>query len=96
MCVLLPRPSLVTTWYVCCLTSCCDLPCNSTLLWLLCTQAVMRLDGLDPLVMWGTGGATGHSTIAVRDPKDGELYVCESTAANPFGVVRKRVWWHDH
>lgn len=47
--------------------------------------AILRLDGLDPLVMFGTGGHTGHSAIAVWD-KD-ELYVCESTDANPFGPV---------
>jgi len=47
--------------------------------------AIMRLDGLDPLVMFGTGGHTGHSAIAVWDGE--ELYVCESTDANPFGPV---------
>ena len=26
---------------------------------------VLKLDGLDPLVMWGTGGRTGHVTMAV-------------------------------
>lgn len=41
--------------------------------------AIMRLDGLDPLVMWGTGGHAGHSTMALRF--DGELYVVESQDA---------------
>jgi len=39
--------------------------------------AIGRLDGLDPLVMWGTGGHTGHTAIALWF--DGELYICEST-----------------
>ncbi len=26
--------------------------------------AIARLDGLDPLIMWGIGSATGHSAIA--------------------------------
>ena len=45
---------------------------------------VVKLDGLDPMIMWGTGGRTGHTTIAVWGD-DGELYVCESTAPSPFG-----------
>jgi hypothetical protein len=44
---------------------------------------VVKLDGLDPLIAWGTGGRTGHTAIAVWD--GGELYVCESTDASPFG-----------
>jgi len=47
--------------------------------------AIARLDGLDPMIMFGTGGVTGHSAIAVWDA--GTLYVCESTDANPFGPV---------
>lgn len=47
----------------------------------------MRLDGLDPLVMWGTGGTTGHSAVVVHDPRDNTKYVVESTDANPFGHV---------
>lgn len=42
-------------------------------------------DGLDPLIMFGTGGVTGHSALAVWDQRDGNLYVCESTDANPLG-----------
>jgi hypothetical protein len=47
--------------------------------------AIARFDGLDPMVMWGTGGRTGHSAVAVWD--QGLLYVVESTDANPFGAV---------
>mmetsp|Transcript_32049 Transcript_32049/g.89716 ORF Transcript_32049/g.89716 Transcript_32049/m.89716 type:complete len:553 (+) Transcript_32049:27-1685(+) len=39
--------------------------------------AIMRLDGLDPLIAWGTGGHTGHTAVVLRFP-DG-LHVCEST-----------------
>ena len=38
--------------------------------------AIMRLDGLDPIIMYGTGSHAGHSTMALRF--DGELYVVES------------------
>jgi len=41
--------------------------------------AIFRLDGLDPLVMYGTGSHAGHSTMALRF--DGELYVVESQDA---------------
>lgn len=47
---------------------------------------VTRLDGLDPLVMYGTGGFFGHSTVVHEFP-DGSKHVCESTDANPFGKV---------
>jgi hypothetical protein len=47
--------------------------------------AVTRFDGLDPMIMFGTGGRTGHSAVAVWDGP--ELYVMESTDANPFGKV---------
>jgi len=36
----------------------------------------MRLDGLDPMIMYGTGSKIGHNTMALRF--DGELYVVES------------------
>ena len=39
--------------------------------------AILRLDGLDPLIMWGTGGHTGHTAVAVWFGD--ELYICEST-----------------
>ena len=38
--------------------------------------SIIRLDGLDPIVMWGTGSYAGHTTMALRF--DGELYVIES------------------
>lgn len=41
--------------------------------------SIMRLDGLDPIVMYGTGSHAGHSTMALRF--DGELYVVESQDA---------------
>tara|TARA_B100001248_G_C27391830_1_gene462852 strand:+ start:314 stop:1765 length:1452 start_codon:yes stop_codon:yes gene_type:complete len=45
--------------------------------------SVTRLDGLDPMIMWGTGSFSGHTAIALRI--DGDLYICESTDENPFG-----------
>lgn len=41
--------------------------------------AVMRLDGLDPIIMYGTGSHSGHSVVALR--MDGELYIVESQDA---------------
>jgi hypothetical protein len=41
--------------------------------------AVMRLDGLDPMIMYGTGSRSGHSVMALRF--DGELYIVESQDA---------------
>ena len=38
--------------------------------------AVMRLDGLDQIIMYGTGSHSGHSVVALRF--DGELYIVES------------------
>lgn len=38
----------------------------------------MRLDGLDPIIMYGSGSHIGHSTMALRF--DGDLYVTESQA----------------
>ena len=40
---------------------------------------IMRLDGLDPMIMYGTGSKIGHNTMALRF--DGELYVVESQDA---------------
>lgn len=37
---------------------------------------IIRLDGLDPMLAWGMGSVTGHTTIAHRI--DGVLHVCES------------------
>jgi hypothetical protein len=36
----------------------------------------MRQDGLDPMIMYGTGSHSGHSVIALR--MDGEVYITES------------------
>jgi len=41
--------------------------------------AIFRLDGLDPLIMYGAGSYAGHSTMALRF--EGELYVVESQDA---------------
>ena len=38
--------------------------------------AIFRLDGIDSIIMYGTGSHVGHSTMALRF--DGELYVVES------------------
>lgn len=38
--------------------------------------AVLRLDGLDPMIMYGTGSHSGHSVMALRF--GGELYIVES------------------
>lgn len=46
---------------------------------------VVKLDGLDPLVAWGTGGRTGHTAIVVWNRNHTQLFVCESTDASPFG-----------
>lgn len=40
---------------------------------------IMRLDGLDPMIMWGTGSHGGHTVMALRF--DGELYIVESQDA---------------
>ena len=41
------------------------------------------LDGLDPLIMWGTGSHVGHVAVFLNT-KDGP-YIFESTDVNPFG-----------
>ena len=46
---------------------------------------VVKLDGLDPLIAWGTGGRTGHTTLVVWNRNNTVLYICESTDASPFG-----------
>jgi hypothetical protein len=48
---------------------------------------VVRYDGLDPVIGWGEGFTGGHSTIAIRDPVNGTLYVCESTATDAYWVT---------
>jgi hypothetical protein len=51
--------------------------------------AVLRLDGLDPMIAFGTGGVTGHSTVAVWQGTGSsrQLYIVESTDADPIGKV---------
>lgn len=46
----------------------------------------MRLDGLDPMIMYGTGSHSGHSLMALRF--DGELYIVESQDAWYWPVQR--------
>lgn len=48
--------------------------------------AIMRLDGLDPMIMYGTGSHSGHSVMALRF--DGELYIVESQDAWYWPVHR--------
>jgi hypothetical protein len=38
--------------------------------------AIMRLDGIDPLIMYGSGTHSGHSVMALKI--EGELYIVES------------------
>jgi len=44
--------------------------------------AIIRLDGLDPMLAWGMGSHTGHTAITLW--VDGVLYVCESTTNSAF------------
>lgn len=37
---------------------------------------IIRLDGLDPMIAFGMGSTTGHTTVAQRI--DGVLHICES------------------
>jgi hypothetical protein len=48
--------------------------------------AVMRLDGLDPMIMYGTGSHSGHSVVALR--MEGNLYIVESQDAWYWPVHR--------
>jgi hypothetical protein len=56
--------------------------------------AITRLDGIDPMIMFGTGGHTGHTAVAMWF-EDG-LHICESTDVvgnhpywpAPYGVIR--------
>jgi len=48
--------------------------------------AVMRLDGLDPLIMYGTGSHSGHTVMAHRF--NGELHIVESQDAWYWPVHR--------
>eukprot|EP00277_Geminigera_cryophila_P005811 CAMPEP_0179421784 /NCGR_PEP_ID=MMETSP0799-20121207/10012_1 /TAXON_ID=46947 /ORGANISM="Geminigera cryophila, Strain CCMP2564" /LENGTH=601 /DNA_ID=CAMNT_0021195737 /DNA_START=47 /DNA_END=1852 /DNA_ORIENTATION=- len=54
---------------------------------------VVRLDGLDPLIMWGTGSRVGHTAMILRE--DGVVYVCESQSASnywPKDMIQKTEW----
>lgn len=44
--------------------------------------AVTRLDGLDEIIMYGSGSRVGHSTVALWVEENGvrDLYICESQA----------------
>ncbi len=42
---------------------------------------IMRLDGLDPLIMYGTGARGAHCVMALRFEDDPELYIVESQDA---------------
>ena len=56
--------------------------------------AVNRMDGLDPLIMYGTGSMIGHSCMALR--MDGELYIVESYGGDfrpNKGIIRTK--WAD-
>ena len=46
------------------------------------TFNIMRLDGLDPMIAWAMGAATGHTAVALW--RDGQLQVCESNALSPY------------
>lgn len=52
--------------------------------------AVLRLDGLDPMIMYGMGSHAGHTTMALWFEEDGkrELYVVESQDAWYWPVKR--------
>jgi hypothetical protein len=57
---------------------------------------IIRLDGLDPMLAWAMGSATGHTTTALWI--DGELFICESTVTDsywPTNGIQKtpyRIW----
>jgi hypothetical protein len=43
---------------------------------------ITRLDGLDPMIVWGQGGTTGHTAVALEI--DGVLNICESTVTDAY------------
>jgi hypothetical protein len=54
---------------------------------------VTRMDGLDPMIIWGMGGTTGHTTVALWFP-DG-LYICESQVNSsywPTNTIQRTPW----
>ena len=46
---------------------------------------IIRLDGLDPMLAWGMGSVTGHTTVAHRI--NGVLHICESQAKGSYWDV---------
>jgi hypothetical protein len=56
-------------------------------------MGLIRLDGLDPMLSWAMGSATGHTAMALRF--DGKLHVVESTATSaywPVNGMQKTEW----
>jgi len=49
------------------------------------TFNIMRLDGLDPMIAWAMGAATGHTAVAMW--RNDELHICESNAVSPYWPV---------
>ena len=49
------------------------------------TFDIMRLDGLDPMIAWAMGSATGHTAIALW--RENQLFLCESNAKSPYWPV---------
>eukprot|EP00960_Hanusia_phi_P057270 763519-Hanusia_phi.AAC.4 len=55
---------------------------------------VVRLDGLDPLIMWGTGSHLGHTAVLMRG-SNGSLFVCESQSKGnywPKDAIQRTEW----
>ena len=48
---------------------------------------VFRPDGIDPMLAWGMGSTTGHTTVALRFPNGQGLHVCESQAKSDYWPV---------
>lgn len=56
---------------------------------------ILRLDGLDPLINWGTGGSCGHTVMAMRLGTPPVLHVVESQAKGaywPKDFVQRNSW----
>ena len=53
---------------------------------------VLRLDGLSPIIMYGSGAHASHATMALRF--DGELYIVESRDGNywPRHGIQRNKW----
>jgi len=49
------------------------------------TFDIMRLDGLDPMIAWAMGSATGHTAVALW--RNESLFICESNAKSPYWPV---------